>query len=177
MTAMTLVTSRVSSLSAMLTDIHHAATGDTLGRPGRVAAAIRTYLHDPELLAGVACPSCPDRYIRHLLHADPEGRYAVVALVWRPSQMSPVHAHRTWCALGVHRGALSEAFYDLLPGNAPLRQTNAVLRGVGTTSCGPADLSVIHRLVNLGTSEAVSIHVYGASFDRFGQDVNHIFGH
>lgn len=159
----------------MLAGIHQAATGSADGRPNRVAAAIEPYLGDPELLAGISCPSCPNSYIRHLLHADPGSRYAVVALIWQPGQMSPVHAHRTWCALGVHHGVLSEAFYDLPTGNMPPQQSGAVLRGRGATSCGPADLGLIHRLANLGTTEAVSIHVYGASFDRFGQDVNHIF--
>ncbi|MFC7551922.1 hypothetical protein ACFQU7_05950 [Pseudoroseomonas wenyumeiae] len=97
----------------MLADIHRAAVSDMAGRPERVAAAIQAHLHDPDLLAGISCPSCPNSYIRHLLHADPGGSYAVVALIWRPGQMSPVHAHRTWCALGVYRGVLSEAFYDL----------------------------------------------------------------
>ncbi|MFD1109293.1 cysteine dioxygenase family protein [Pseudoroseomonas ludipueritiae] len=159
----------------MLADIHHAVAGDAPGCPRRVAAAIHAYLHDPELLDGIACPSCPNGYIRHLLHADSSGRYAVVALVWRPGQMSPVHAHRTWCALGVHRGVLSEAFYDLPEGNSSPCQTATLLRGQGAVSFGPADLRTIHRLANLGTAEAVSIHVYGASFDRFGQDVNHLF--
>ena len=172
---MTFIAAPKTSLSAMLAEIHRAATGDVHGRPAGVAAAIQAYLDDPLLLAGISCPSCPNSYIRHLLHADAEHCYAVVALVWRPGQMSPVHAHRTWCALGVHRGVLSEAFYDLPVEKAPPRQTNTVLRGQGATSCGPADLRAIHRLANLGTTEATSIHVYGASFDRFGQDVNHVF--
>jgi predicted metal-dependent enzyme (double-stranded beta helix superfamily) len=172
---MTFVAPRISSLAAMLADIHYAAVDDAPGRPGRVAAAIQCHLHNPDLLAGVSCPSCPRGYIRHLLHADVEGRYAVVALIWRPGQMSAVHAHRTWCSLGIWRGVLSEAFYDMPEGDIAPHQTKAIVRGQGDTSSGPADLTVIHRLANLSTAEAISIHVYGASFDRFGSDVNHIF--
>jgi hypothetical protein len=76
---------------------------------------------------------------------------------------------------GVHRGVLSEAFYELAEDNEQPRQTGMLLRGEGSTSSGPADPRLIHRLANLGTSEAVSIHAYGASFDRFGQDVNQVF--
>jgi predicted metal-dependent enzyme (double-stranded beta helix superfamily) len=172
---MTCMKRQAAPLAAMLADIHQAAVSTIEGRPERVAAAIQAHVQHPDLLSRLSCPSCPDNYIRHLLHADVEGRYAVVALVWRPGQMSPVHAHRTWCALGIHSGVLSEAFYELPEDNLKPRQTRMLLREEGRTSSGPADPRLIHRLANLGTTEAVSIHVYGASFDRFGQDVNQVF--
>jgi predicted metal-dependent enzyme (double-stranded beta helix superfamily) len=166
---------KTSGLAAMLAGIEDAVAAGPENLPGRAAAAIEAHLREPDLLAPTACPSCPNSYIRHLLHADAAGRYAVVALVWRPGQMSPVHAHRTWCALGIHRGVLCEAFYDFPEGKPQPVQSAAVLREQGAISHGPADPRLIHRLANLGTAEAVSIHVYGASFDRFGQDVNQIF--
>jgi predicted metal-dependent enzyme (double-stranded beta helix superfamily) len=159
----------------MLSDIHAAVTTVCEDRAARVAKAIQCHLHEPGLIAPEGCPSCPNGYIRHLLHADCEFSYAVVALVWRPGQMSPVHAHRTWCALGVYRGALTEGYYAAPEGSASPRQTGSLLRGAGAVSHGPADLSIIHRLANLSTNEATSIHVYGARFDRFGEDVNHVF--
>jgi predicted metal-dependent enzyme (double-stranded beta helix superfamily) len=164
-----------SGLSAMLARIEAAVAAGPQDLPARAAAAIEVHLREPELLASIACPSCPTGYIRHLLQADAAGRYAVVALVWRPGQMSPVHAHRTWCALGIHRGALCEVFYDLHRDKSDPIQSAALLREQGATSHGPADPRLIHRLANLGTADAVSIHVYGASFERFGQDVNQVF--
>ncbi|PHK96903.1 cysteine dioxygenase [Pseudoroseomonas rhizosphaerae] len=162
-------------LAAMLADIAAAArAGDEAERPGRVAAAIAPWLAVPELLAPGACPCDPKRYVRHLLQADPQGGYAVVALAWRPGQMSPVHAHRTWCALGVYRGTLTEGHYVAGAEGAP-RQTGSVLRPPGATCHGPADPGLIHRLANLGGEEAVSIHVYGVPFDRFGSDVNLVY--
>jgi predicted metal-dependent enzyme (double-stranded beta helix superfamily) len=89
--------------------------------------------------------------------------------------MSPVHAHRTWCALGVHRGVLTEGFYALPEDKAAPMQTAAVLRERGNTSCGPANPDLIHRLSNLSLMNAISIHVYGADFDRFGSDVNQLY--
>ena len=136
-------------------------------------AAVSPLAERPRLLAGHDCPCAPDRYIRHLLHADPAGRYAVVALVWKPGQMSPIHAHRTWCALGVHRGTLTESTYRV-DGALPL-PTSAILRRPGEVSHGPADPTLIHRLANLDSRNAVSIHVYGASYDRFGSDVNLVY--
>lgn len=158
------------ALDTMLAEIALAARAPLAERPAAVADAMAPFLRDPLLLDGRPCPDCPDRYIRHLLGTG-EG-YAVVALVWRPMQMSPVHAHRTWCAFGVHRGILTEHYYDA----ATLRPHAASLRCEGDTCHGPADPSLIHRLGNCGAECATSIHVYGAAYERFGEDVNLILG-
>jgi predicted metal-dependent enzyme (double-stranded beta helix superfamily) len=160
----------------MLAHIHDAVLGaEAFGRPARIAAAMAPYLQHQDLLATASCESCPNGYIRHLLHADREAGYAVVALVWRPGQMSPVHAHRTWCALGVHAGVLTESFYTPADEAAGPVQNAVVLRSSGDTSHGPANPDLIHRLSNLSTGNAISIHAYGADFDRFGTDVNLIY--
>jgi predicted metal-dependent enzyme (double-stranded beta helix superfamily) len=46
---------------------------------------------------------------------------------------------------------------------------------VGDISHAPAEPGAIHRLANLGTETAISIHVYGARFDRLGHAVNRIW--
>lgn len=153
-------------LDAMLGAIDTAAATPLAGREKRVAAAIAAHITDPELLAGLACPCDPARYTRHLLH---EGQgYAVVALVWRPGQMSPVHAHKAWCALGIHQGILTEHFYD----PASLRPTAVHLRVPGDTSHGPACDHMIHRLANCCAETAISIHAYGTAFERMAEDLN-----
>jgi len=161
---------RQDRVAAMIADITRAVRAAADARPEAVAEAIAEYAADPALLRGIDCPCRQDRYVRHLLAEDPAGGFAVVALVWRPGQMSPVHAHQTWCALGVHRGALTETFYtpaDPLP--VPCR---AVLRLPGDTSHGIARPDLIHRIANLGTCDAISIHCYGVTFDNFGSGVN-----
>jgi predicted metal-dependent enzyme (double-stranded beta helix superfamily) len=129
----------VSQLALMLADIDRAVHATARPSPARVAAVLAAHLSDPDLLRGVMCPCDPARYTRHLL-GEGDG-YCVLAIVWRPGQMSPVHAHKAWCALGVHRGWL-------------------------------VDVSAIHRIANVGVVDSLSIHVYGASFDRLGADVN-----
>ncbi len=161
-------------LETMLSGIAAATRRGAEERPRAVAEAIGAFAADPALLDGRDLPCCPERYVRHLLHADPEGGYAVVALVWRPGQMSPVHAHRTWCALGVHRGVLTETFFE--PGEPPVPSTSRLL-APGATSHGAADPRLIHRIANLSCRTALSIHCYGAAFERFGQDVNEIHAH
>ncbi|MDB5415577.1 MAG: cysteine dioxygenase [Rubritepida sp.] len=159
--------STLTRLDTMLAEIRIAARSPLPERDGAVAAAIGPHLADPELLDGKECPCNPDRYVRHLL-GEGDG-YAVVALVWRPGQMSPVHSHHTWCALGVHRGMLTEHFFAA---GAPPKPTAAVLRGQGDLSHGPAGPEVIHRIANCSAEIAVSIHVYGVPFANFGDGVN-----
>ncbi len=157
----------LTRLDTMLADIRIAARTPLAGRDRAVAEAIAPHLDDPGLLAGKDCPCNPDRYIRHLLE-EGDG-YAVVALVWRPGQMSPVHAHHTWCALGVHEGVLSEHFFT--PG-APPQLSAAHLRRRGDISHGPASPDVIHRIANCSSEVAMSIHVYGVPFAEFADGVN-----
>ena len=161
-----------SALDTMLAEIAHAARAPLAQRHGMVASAIGAFVCRPDLLDGRDFPCCPDRYVRHLLHSDPEGGYAVVALVWRPGQMSPVHAHRTWCAFGVHAGVLTESHY--LPGDPP-QITGTRLLAPCATGHGPADPAQIHRLANLSCRTAISVHCYGVGFDRFGDCVNEVF--
>ncbi len=167
---MTFIRAR-NPLDAMLAEIARAARGPLEARHAAVADAIGAFVARPELLDGRDCPCCPDRYVRHLLHADDEAGYAVVALVWRPGQMSPVHAHKAWCALGVHQGVLTETYYE--PGEPP-QPVSTRLLAPGATSHGPADPRLIHRLANLSCRTAVSIHCYGVGFDRFGADLNQV---
>lgn len=140
-----------------------------------VAEAIGRFAADPLLLLGRDCPCRAETYIRHLLHEDAEQGWAVAALVWRPGQMSPVHAHKAWCAVGVHRGILTETFYDppAAEGGLPVPK-GIVMRRPGDISFGPARPDAIHRLANLGTETAISIHAYGLPYSRFCTDLNSI---
>jgi len=164
---------RNTLLSRMLADVADAARAPLPERHVVMAAALAPHLHAPALLAGIPCPCNPARYVRHLLDADPAGGYAVVAIAWRPGQMSPVHGHRTWCALGIARGLLTETFFR--HDSATVRPVGCVARRPGDVSHAPASPDAIHRLANLGTEEAVSIHVYGVAYDDFGDGVNHVW--
>ena len=160
-------------LAALIADIA-AAIRDHAGddRARAVAEAIGPHAADPLLLAGRACPCDPACYARHLLHEDAARGWALAALIWCPGQMSPVHAHKAWCAVGFHRGVLAETFYA--PSLSAPVPTGIVLRRTGDISHGPARPDAIHRLANLGTEVAISIHAYGLAYDRFCTDLNQI---
>ncbi|MFC0407360.1 cysteine dioxygenase family protein [Roseomonas elaeocarpi] len=164
-----------TTLDTLLAEVALAVRAPLAARPAAVAEAIGAHLHDAQLLIGRDLPGSAERYVRHLLHSDPAGGYAVVALVWRPGQMSPIHAHRTWCALGVHAGTLTESFFDVAHETAEPVTTATALRRPGALSHGGADPRCAHRLANLGCTEAVSIHCYGVGFERFGEGVNQVY--
>jgi predicted metal-dependent enzyme (double-stranded beta helix superfamily) len=119
-------------------------------------------------------PATAKTYIRHLLHEDAEGGWAVAALVWRPGQMSPVHGHHVWCAVAFHHATMTETFYAEDETGGPPLLTGVALRRPGDITFGPARADAIHRLANLGTETAVSIHAYGLPYGRFCSELNRV---
>jgi predicted metal-dependent enzyme (double-stranded beta helix superfamily) len=160
-----------TSLENLCADVADAVAGPLSRRDQRVAAALAPYLGLTDLLDDSACRCSPERYLRHLLCTGTD--YTILALVWRPRQMSPVHAHQTWCAFGVHRGWMVETFFA--PGPLGVEPRGCVQRWTGDGGHAPAGPDAVHRLANLGTETAISIHVYGAPYDRLGDQVNQIW--
>lgn len=133
-----------------------------------VAAAdgMLAYLPEP-LRAGRA-----DSYTRHIAYADPQGRYTIVYLVWRPGQFSPVHGHRTWCTYRVLQGELTEQYfqYNADSGLAELCGSRSRLPGeIATATPG---LQQIHRLGNNSGQTAISLHIYGVPQAEISTGVN-----
>jgi predicted metal-dependent enzyme (double-stranded beta helix superfamily) len=160
-----------SRLGSMLADIERAVMAGGGRAPAQVAAALQRHLPEPDLLHGVECPSSPDRYMRHLLHAGVT--YTVLALVWRTGQMSPVHSHRAWGVVGVHRGSLTETRF--LPVRGSAQAIGSWLCHSGQVLPEIAEEEGIHRIANLDTMEALSIHVYNAPYDQIGTGLNVIW--
>ena len=140
----------------------------------RVARALRRHLPGPEILTRAEREGDPAVYQQHLMHAEPDGSFSVVGLVWRPGQITPIHDHVTWCVIGVLQGAEYEELFAL-------REGGTVLEDVGTNAGAPGDVSGfappgdIHRVRNRGTGVAISLHVYGADISRLGSSVRRIY--
>jgi predicted metal-dependent enzyme (double-stranded beta helix superfamily) len=140
----------------------------------RVVAALQAAAAEPILLTDDQCVACSDRYARHVLYADPKGRFTILALVWSGGQFSPVHSHHTWCAYAVHRGVLAETLFgfDAAAGEAiPLRSET---RRAGYGCFARSGLEQIHRLGNAGLEPAISIHVYGVEAAQVCSQVNRV---
>ncbi len=151
-----------------------AAARDTGPEPQALLSAIRGCLFDLDLLAEEHRRADPASYTRHLLHADARGLFSIMAIVWSPGQGSPVHAHQTWCAVGVYAGELTESHYRVAPGDAFPVRTGSVRHGEGD-SCFDSAHHGIHRIANESDRLAISIHIYGVGADQILTGVNRVY--
>jgi len=145
--------------------------------PGATALEIKGALSDATAEAEWIPPdrrrASHEHYARHLIYADPGGRFSILSIVWDRGQMSPIHAHHCWCAVGVYQGMLTETFYRAgAPGELPV-ETGSARHAAGASIFDPTG-SAIHRIANYSGVLAVSIHVYGVAKDRISTGVNRI---
>ncbi|GAB7525482.1 cysteine dioxygenase family protein [Paraburkholderia sp. 2C] len=147
-------------------------------RDARFARAVRAALveaaADTHWLTPAQREGAAEKYQRHLLAADPLGRYAIASLVWMPGQLSPVHAHHTWCGYVVLEGTLSEAIYDWNEEEDFAVPVRTQARDCGAVSYTRAGRGCIHRLGNTSDTPAISLHVYGVPEAEFATRVNDV---
>ena len=147
-----------------------ARDADWTGTAELVADALRRHLPAPDVLTDEQRLGDPDGYRTHLLHAEPDGSFSVVALVWRPGQVTPIHDHVTWCVFGVIQGVEHEELFVLDEDRGCLVPAGAGAGPVGEVS-GFAPPGDIHRVRNIGRDTAISIHIYGTDVSRIGSSV------
>src|ERR671922_2603394 len=134
-----------------------------------VADQLRRHLPTPDVLTAAQRLGSPDDYCAHNLHVEPDGSFSIVALVWRPGQVTRIHDHVTWCVLGVIQGVEYEERFD-----AELNLLGRYENQVGHVS-GFAPPGDIHRVRNSGDTTAISIHVYGTDVSRIGSSVRRCY--
>ncbi|MFR9673864.1 cysteine dioxygenase [Streptomyces sp. TR06-5] len=144
-----------------------------------VGEKIAPHLGASDLLTPQQCEGDPAHYRQHLLHAEPDGSFSVVALVWLPGQRTAVHDHVAWCVTGVHQGEEHERRYRLVPAGehgepARLVATEDVVNPQGAV-CGFAPPGDIHAVRNGCDRTAISLHVYGADLSRLGTSVRRVY--
>jgi 3-mercaptopropionate dioxygenase len=134
-----------------------------------VAVQLRRHLPRPDVLTDEQRVGSPDGYCAHTLHVEPDGSFSIVALVWRPGQMTRIHDHITWCAFGVIQGVEHEDLFD-----ADLNVIGISDNHVGDVS-GFAPPGDIHRVHNTADTTAISIHVYGTDVTRIGSSARRYY--
>ena len=165
------LTPALAELAAAITT---ACEGSAIAMGEPIVVSLRAAAGRPDLLTDSQRCARDGGYARHLLYADPKGRFSVVSLVWAGGQFTPVHAHYTWCAYAVRSGELVETAYAFDPGCGRARVASCVARRPGDGCFGYAGLEDIHRLGNAESRVAVSIHVYGVDGARVATHVNRI---
>jgi 3-mercaptopropionate dioxygenase len=134
-----------------------------------VADQLRRHLPSPDVLTAEQRLGSPDEYQGHTLHAEPDGSFSIVGLVWRPGQITRIHDHITWCAFAVIQGVEHEELFD-----ADLNLIGREANHVGDVS-GFAPPGDIHRVHNTGDETAISIHVYGTDISRLGSSARRYY--
>ena len=134
-----------------------------------VAEQLRGHLPGPEVLTAEQRLGSPDGYRSHTLHVEPDGSFSVIALVWRPGQVTRIHDHLTWCVFGVIEGVEQEELFD-----ADLNLIGRSENRSGDVS-GFAPPGDIHRVHNTADTTAISLHVYGTDVTRTGSSVRRYY--
>jgi 3-mercaptopropionate dioxygenase len=134
-----------------------------------VADQLRRHLPTPDVLTAEQRLGSPDDYCAHNLYVEPDGSFSIVALVWRPGQLTRIHDHVTWCVFGVIQGVEHEELFD-----ANLNLVGRNENQVGDVS-GFAPPGDIHRVHNTSDATAISIHVYGTDVTRVGSSARRYY--
>jgi predicted metal-dependent enzyme (double-stranded beta helix superfamily) len=127
-----------------------------------VADGLRARLPGPDLLTPDQRRGHPDRPAGHVLHAEHDGTFSILGLVWRPGQSTRIHDHITWCVVGVLAGVEHEELFDESLNPVGVRDTHP---GGVSGFAPPGD---IHRIRNEGSETAISLHIYGTDITRVG---------
>jgi predicted metal-dependent enzyme (double-stranded beta helix superfamily) len=140
----------------------------------RVAEQLRRHLPTHDMLTAEQRCGDPDGYRSHVLHAERDGTFSIVALTWLPGQETPIHDHVTWCVFGVIQGIEYEELYTLDEERGCLVEAGTDVNRLGGVS-GFAPPGDIHRVRNVGERTAISIHVYGTDVSRIGSSVRRTY--
>jgi predicted metal-dependent enzyme (double-stranded beta helix superfamily) len=112
----------------------------------------------------------PGRYRRHQAVSDTEHGFTVVVLLWEPGAVTAVHDHDTWCVFGLFEGGLEITNYRVVEDveGQPLVLEETERDGLSSGMLGDNRLRTkeIHRVRNVGTERAMSLHVYGSDLTR-----------
>jgi len=136
-----------------------------------VSAATKRLVADDRWLDERFRVGSPDCYTRHLLHRDPQNRFVVLALVWMPGQMTPVHDHSCWGVMGILQNSLEEICYDRLDDGtradyAEIEQSRGTDVGKGSVAYLLPPYEEIHRIGNSSDRPTISLHIYGRDLDQ-----------
>jgi predicted metal-dependent enzyme (double-stranded beta helix superfamily) len=146
-----------------------AAHADWAATARLVADQLRRHLPSTDVLTAEQRLGSPDSYGSHTLHVEPDGSFSILAIVWRPGQITRIHDHLTWCVFGVIQGVEREELFDA--------ELNLVGRSDNQTGevSGFAPPGDIHRVHNTTDGTAISIHIYGTDVTRIGSSVRRYY--
>jgi predicted metal-dependent enzyme (double-stranded beta helix superfamily) len=145
----------VAAVDAALAD---PALDTDRARAEALRPAMASLLASPEPVPPEAEEPFAGGAVGNLLHADPEGRYHVLAVVFPEGTSSGVHHHGCWGVIGYLRGGDEEARYRDVDG-VPVEASRHVWHQGDVTYLLPEEGEGWHRVRNPGPGTGVSVHV------------------
>jgi predicted metal-dependent enzyme (double-stranded beta helix superfamily) len=121
-----------------------------------VGALIGGHRPTADLLTPEQRLGSPDRAAGHLLHAETD--FSMMAIVWRPGQLTRIHDHLCWCVVCVVQGSELETQYEDHGDHLVETITTRNAEGSVSALAPPGDL---HRIHNDTDDITISLHVYG----------------
>ena len=136
------------------------ALDSEVARAAAIHPAMAALLADPDPLPPGAEASLHGQAVGNLLHADPDGRFHILAVVFPEGTSSGVHHHGCWGVIGYLRGGDEETRYrwDGATG-APVEASRHVWHQGDITDLLPEQGEGWHRVRNPGPGDGVSVHV------------------
>ena len=132
---------------------------------GTVKDRLSELIRQSPVLPEQVCKPVEGSYGRHLLYADPKGRFEIVVMTWSPGQKTPVHDHAgIWCVEGVAQGIIDVTRFDI---REPVDHDTVRMEEIGRIRAGLGQCGALippveyHRIANPYENLAITIHVYG----------------
>jgi predicted metal-dependent enzyme (double-stranded beta helix superfamily) len=135
-----------------------------------VAEQLRRHLPTPDVLTAEQRAGAPEHATSHTLYVEPDGSFSIIAVIWRPGQLTRIHDHTTWCVFGVIQGVEHEDLYDA---DLNLLGSSDNLTGEVSGFAPPGDIHRVHNTSD--TTTAISIHIYGTDVTRIGSSVRRYY--
>ena len=122
----------------------------------------------PDLIQRLPLERKAGCYSRNLLAGDEN--VSVWAIVWGEGSATSIHDHHCSCCFGVVSGTVTETWYRAIDASRAV-QTEEQERQAGYVACMLPSGPNIHRMRNLGSGDAISIHVYGFDHEAHASSI------
>lgn len=116
-------------------------------------------------------PKSAEKYGQYLLYKPKDEAFSIVAFVWGPGQIAPIHDHLVWGLVGIYEGAVEETRYRKLDnddstGGFQLEVIDTIIAKKNDVSFVYPPNSDIHSVRNPFENQAVTIHIYGTDIGK-----------
>jgi predicted metal-dependent enzyme (double-stranded beta helix superfamily) len=137
-----------------------------------VRPLLQKLLANDDLIPEAYQAPLPNKYAQYLLYKPENEAFSVIAFIWGPGQVAPVHDHLVWGLVGLYRGAVIEKRYrredhgESAEPRYSVREVSEVTAKQGDiTYVYPPDYD-IHGVSNPFDEVAITVHIYGTDIGK-----------